>query len=115
MTESYIQATQMMSESVVKSEGTTTSELRQSIEIYTAALSAHSAQADAIAATLPTELLTYLKKIALYAYKVTDKDIEALRSAGYSEDALFEITVSGALGAGMTRLQHGLQALKGEA
>lgn len=114
MTESYAQATQMMSEAVVTSEGTTTPELRQSIQAYTAALSTHSAQADAIAATLPTELLTYLKKIALYAYKVTDENIEELKQAGYSEDALFEITLSGALGAGMARLQHGLQALKGD-
>lgn len=115
MNESYVNAVQTMSENILQYEGATTTELRQSIEAYTAALSTHSSQADDIAITLPTELLAYLKKVALYAYKVTDEDVEALKLAGYSEDALFEMTLSGALGAGMTRLQHGLQALKGEA
>ncbi len=114
MAENYIRATQTMNEAIMQSEGTMTPELRQSIEAYTAALSTGSAQAVAIAATLPTELLAYLKKVALYAYKITDEDVEALKSAGYNEDALFEITLSGALGAGMVRLQHGMQALKGE-
>jgi hypothetical protein len=37
-----------------------------------------------------------------------------LRRAGYSEDAIFEITVSAALGAGMIRLERGLAAMKGD-
>lgn len=115
MSESYINATQAMSEAALQYEGEATPELRQSIAAYTAALSAHSTQADAIGGTLPTELQMYLKKVAFYAYKVTDEDVEALKQVGYSEDALFEITLSGALGAGIVRLQHGLQALKGEA
>jgi len=59
-------------------------------------------------------LATYVKKVALYAYKTTEEDIEALRRAGYSEDAIFEITVSAALGAGMIRLEQGLAAMKGD-
>jgi len=62
----------------------------------------------------PPALVAYVKKVALYAYKTNEDDIEALRRAGYSEDAIFEITVSAALGAGMTRLERGLAALKGD-
>ena len=58
------------------------------------------------------ELVSYVKKIALHAYKTTDEDIEVLLKAGYSEDAIFEITLSGALGAGMARLERGLAVLK---
>jgi alkylhydroperoxidase family enzyme len=52
--------------------------------------------------------------VALHAYKTTDADIEKLLQAGYSEDAIFEITLSAALGAGRARLERGLAALKGE-
>jgi alkylhydroperoxidase family enzyme len=62
----------------------------------------------------PPALVASVKKVALSAYKTTEEDIEALRRAGYSEDAIFEITVSAALGAGMTRLERGLAALKGD-
>jgi hypothetical protein len=55
----------------------------------------------------------FYTKVARNAYKVTDEDIEFLKSQGYSEDALFEITLSAALGAGMVRLDSGLAALKG--
>jgi alkylhydroperoxidase/carboxymuconolactone decarboxylase family protein YurZ len=39
--------------------------------------------------------------------------IEALRNAGYSEEAIFEMTLSAAIGAGQARLERGLAALKG--
>lgn len=55
----------------------------------------------------------YIEKVAHHAYKVTDQNIQALQQAGYSEDAIFEITVSAALGAGISRLERGLAALRG--
>jgi hypothetical protein len=54
-----------------------------------------------------------VKKVAKYAYDVTDKDVTALREAGYSDDQIFEATVSAALGAGLVRLEWGLSALRG--
>ena len=69
---------------------------------------------DAKTGEIPPELTSYVKKVALHAYRTTDEDIEALRNAGYSEDAIFEITLSAALGAGMARLERGLAALKEE-
>ena len=63
---------------------------------------------------LPAEWVTYVDKVALHAYKVTDEDVQALRSAGHSEDEIFEITVATAVGASLARARAGLRALKGE-
>jgi hypothetical protein len=89
----------------------TPARLRQAVEAYVARL----AGADRTMAenALPADLIPYLNKVALYAYKVTDDDIARLKQAGYSEDELFEITLSAALGAGLARIERGLDALKG--
>lgn len=63
--------------------------------------------------SISSEIETYVKKVALHAYQVTDQDIEQLRKSGYSEDAIFEITLSVALGASMNCLTQGLKAIDG--
>jgi hypothetical protein len=60
---------------------------------------------------VPPALVTYLEKVRGHAYRVTDEDVEALKHAGYSEDAIFELTVSAAIGAALVRLERGLIAL----
>jgi hypothetical protein len=90
-------------------QGVTSPELRRTIERYTANLSRSRQEI----ITIPPELEAYIGKVTLYAYKVTDEDITALKALGYTEDELFEITISAALGAGRTRLECGLAALKG--
>jgi hypothetical protein len=62
-------------------------------------------------ADVPEPLHSYLDKVARNAYKVTDEDTGALRAAGYSEDQIFEATVSCALGACLRRLDAGLSAI----
>ena len=59
----------------------------------------------------PPEFAPYLDKVRRNAYQVTDEDIQALRAAGYSEDAIFEQTVSVAVAAGLKRLDAGLGML----
>jgi len=59
----------------------------------------------------PQEFAAYLEKVRLHAYKVTDADVRALKDAGYSEDEIFEHTVSAAVAAGLQRLEAGLAAL----
>ena len=59
----------------------------------------------------PSEFSSYLDKVRRNAYKVTDEDIQALKDAGYSEDAIFEQTVSVAVDAGLERLTAGLAVL----
>jgi alkylhydroperoxidase family enzyme len=59
----------------------------------------------------PPELAPYLDKVRKNAYRVTDEDIQALKDAGYSEDVIFEQTVSVAVAAGLERLKVGLAVL----
>src|SRR5436309_13488708 len=72
-------------------------------------------RAAAEGAVVPEALRGYLDKVARHAYKVTDEDVEALRVAGYSEDQIFEATVSCALGTCLRRLEAGLSAIDGGA
>jgi alkylhydroperoxidase family enzyme len=59
----------------------------------------------------PAEFGRYLEKVRLHAYKVTDDDVAELKRAGFSEDEIFEHTVSAAVAAGLERLDAGLAAL----
>lgn len=113
MTNQYKPITSRLIETVLTSPGDSSPRLRQAVEAQTAALGGYaqeSAQED-----IPPELSMYVDKVARHAYKVTDTDIEKLREAGFSEDAIFEITLSAALGAGIGRLESGLRALRGAA
>ena len=83
--------------------------LRRVVEARAAALAGRAGQE---AGSLPAPLRAYVDKVALHAYLVTDDDIAALRAAGYSEDAIFEITLSAAVGAGAARLERGLAVLR---
>ena len=102
---------QRMIEAVLTTPGDTDPALRRAVEQQAAELGGRRSTK---ASEVPPELAVYVKKVALHAYKTTDEDIEALQNAGLSEDAIFEITLSAALGAGMARLEHGLAALKGD-
>jgi alkylhydroperoxidase family enzyme len=59
----------------------------------------------------PVELSGYLEKVRLHAYKVTDRDVDELKAAGFSEEEIFEHTVSAAVAAGLERLDAGLGTL----
>ena len=106
----YTILSQRLIDAILTSPGEIDPTLRRIIEEQSAQWSSSSPQQVEL---VPPELVTYVKKMALYAYKTTEEDIESLRRAGYDEDAIFEITLSAALGAGMTRLERGLAALKG--
>lgn len=56
----------------------------------------------------------YVETIRRHAYKLTDRRLEELAEAGWTDDQVFELTVSGAFGAAKRRLDAGLAAL-GEA
>ena len=53
----------------------------------------------------------YIGLVRSHPTRVTDADIERLRAAGLDDDAIFELTVAAALGAGMDRLRAGLAVL----
>jgi len=69
-------------------------------------------QAAAAGTGLPTELAAYVQKVQKSSYKVIDRDIEALKAAGYSEDQILELTLSAALGEGIGLLRAGLKAIQ---
>ena len=60
---------------------------------------------------VPPGLEPYVEKVRLNAYKVTDRDVEELTAEGFSEDEVFEHTVSTAVAAGLVRLDAAKRAL----
>ena len=61
---------------------------------------------------LPAELRSYVQTVANNAWKVTDEQVTALKRAGHSEDAIFEVTAAAALGAAIMRMERGLIVLE---
>ena len=59
----------------------------------------------------PDAVAGYVDKVRRHAYQVTDRDIEQLREAGYSEDQIFELTVAAAYGAARLRLDRAMDAM----
>ena len=96
---------------VLASRGHTPRELRRAILARAARLGLTPGSGGA---GVPPALAAYVDKVARHAYTVTDEDLGALQRAGTSDDALFEATVSAALGAALGRLERGLAALRGQ-
>lgn len=60
----------------------------------------------------PPPLVAFLDRLGGRAAELGDPDIQALRDAGFSDDALFELTITGSVAAGLTRYALAMQALK---
>jgi alkylhydroperoxidase family enzyme len=60
---------------------------------------------------VPAAMEPYLEKVRRAAYRVTDADVDDLRAAGFSEDAIFEQTVSASVSEGLVRLDAALRTL----
>jgi hypothetical protein len=101
----YAAYTRRLVDGVLTQPGHTAPELRRAV----LARAAGTGRAE-----LAPALATYVDTVARHAYRVTDDDLGRLQQAGHSEDALFEITVSAALGAALGRLERGLAALRGQ-
>ena len=95
----YDALVQRLKTSVFDSAGHTSSELRRAV-------------GDQRLQDVPETLRDYVAKVAKYAYKVTDDDVAALKAAGYSEDQIFEITASAAVGTALARLDRGMAAVR---
>ncbi len=105
----YPSKVQRAVDALLTSPGVCTPTLRQAVEAYAARLWGGTREAQDI----PADLIDYVRKVALYADKTTDEDIQRLKEAGYSEDVIFEITLCASMGAGLARLERGLTVLKG--
>jgi hypothetical protein len=98
---------------VLESPGVTDPALRRAIFARAAELSGGAtAEARAGAGEIPEGLRQYVDTVALHAYRITDEDLQELRRAGWSEDAIFEVSVAAAVGAGLARLERGLGILR---
>jgi alkylhydroperoxidase family enzyme len=91
-----------VAEAILETPGDADTTLRAQVEAYAAGRDAPE---------LPDDLRPYVDKVAKNAYKVVDADLDRLREAGYSEDAIFELTLAVALGAARARLDAGLKAM----
>src|SRR2546429_5997393 len=98
----YATFTARLVDAVLTQPGHTPPELRRAV----VARAAGTGRED-----LPAELAAYVDTVAQHAYRVTDEHLGRLRQAGHSDDALFEMTVSAALGAALGRLEPGMAAL----
>lgn len=108
--ERYLDLVRRLQEAVLGESGVTEPSLRKAVEARAAGLSGRAGRSE----NVPPALTPFVDKVARRAFEVTRADVEALRRAGYSEDAIFETMASAALGAGLGRLERGLAALKGE-
>ncbi len=119
----YATYTARLVDRVLTTPGHTATELRRAILARAAQLSLTAAPPSSPLSQrergtggedIPPAFAAYVDKVARHAYTVTDEDLGALERAGSSDDALFEVTVSAALGAALGRLERGLAALRGE-
>ncbi|GHO60017.1 hypothetical protein [Ktedonobacter robiniae] len=104
---------QRLTQSVQTAPGSTTPTLRKALTEYVKQASIANEDCIGSESDFPSDLQAYITKVRKYAYKVTDEDIEQLRQAGYNEEAIFEITLSIALGAGTKCLMQGIAAIEG--
>ena len=108
--ERYLDLAENQRRAILESEGVTDPALRRTVFARSAELSGGKA---AEAGRIPESLREYVDAVALHAYRITDEDLQELRRAGYSEDAIFEISVAASVGAGLARLERGLSILRG--
>ncbi len=110
----YVDLAEHLRAAVLKGKGETAAGLRQAAAARSAQLGGQpGGQPGAAGGEIPAGLREFVDATALHAYRITDEDVQALRRAGYSEDAIFEIAISAAVGGGLARLERGLAALEG--
>ena len=69
-------------------------------------------QASRIDRPPPAAMHDYLEMVRRHADRITDDDVARLRTAGLSEDDIFEHTVAVAVAAGLERRDAGLRVLR---
>jgi hypothetical protein len=95
---------------VLRSHGDAPVELRGQVEECAARIGGRPGSDPA---ALDPEVRAFVETIARHAYRVTDEDVAHLRHAGHGQDAIFEIVVSAALGAGAARFERARELLDG--
>jgi hypothetical protein len=83
-------------------EGATAPILRKAVEAYVFSCWGGNREGEFI---LPRELEVYLQKLALHAYKIIDEDLDKIKSQGYTDEMIYEITLVGAVGTALVGLE----------
>ncbi len=91
-------------------EGATTPAERRVVEERAACLNGSDRSMNS--SELSPVVAKYVDKVAVEAYKVLDRDIDAMRDAGLSEDYIHEVTLAATTGASLARLERGLTILE---
>ena len=107
----YMELVERLRSAVLKGPGRTDPGLRQAAAARSAELGGGPAAPPGGA--IPAGLRDFVDKTALPASQITDEEVQALLRAGWSEDQIYEIAVSAAIGGGLSRLERGLAALEG--
>lgn len=107
----YMELVERLRSSVLQGKGKADSVLRQAVAARSAELGGGPAAPSGPA--IPAALRDFVDKTALHAHQITDEEIQALLRAGWSEDEVYEVAVSAAIGGGFARLERGLAALEG--
>jgi alkylhydroperoxidase family enzyme len=93
--------------------GRLAAEIRQAVFATKAATDPGTRSAAASGGSLPEPWPAYAASVRDHSYRVTGTDIERLTAAGHSEDEIFEVTVSAAVGAALLSLDAGMRAVRG--
>lgn len=64
--------------------------------------------------SIPKALVEYVKCLSLHASRLTDESFDVLRDAAYSDEAIYEVTMAGALGASFAGIEFLFEALHGQ-
>jgi hypothetical protein len=94
---------QALREAVLGGPGVTSAALRTRIAARTGRIG--TGLDDAAGEEPPPEIGRYVDAMRDGADRVARADVEALRSAGHDDAAVFEITVAAAVGVGLARLE----------
>jgi alkylhydroperoxidase family enzyme len=92
--------------------GRLAAEIKQAVFGTKAATGPDTRSAAASGGSLPEPWPSYAARVRDHSYRVTRTDIERLTAAGQSEDEIFEITVSAAVGAALLSLDAGIGAVR---
>lgn len=60
---------------------------------------------------VPAPFLAILERVRKAAYKITDADIDALKQAGLSDDAIYELTIATTAGVAKRRRDAAMAAI----
>lgn len=90
-------------------DASTDASIRCAVEAY----SARARGGDRPEVSIPKVITDYVNCLALHAARLTDEAFDVLRDAGYSDEAIYEVTTAGAFGASFASIEPLFEALHG--